>query len=218
MKSSVVFSAYRLAVRFNYIFSAIDLPKLLTSLTLNGYIITQPISVPALIHPYQVNFSGIIANKDGASVDLNTEKNSLGVQHNSLEVVIDRFNEICSIIDSDTHDTTTSVWFYEFQGNVRYNRNEKEFFNVAGKEVDRIVEYSSSLGENISVRGIKFGSKGTDPSSPNYFEINIEPYLTNKKELSLIYVYRHKKRGRVLDFAKKVMNTGDNFVNSLLHE
>jgi hypothetical protein len=184
----------------------------------NGYIITQPIHVPALIHPYQVNVSGIIATKNGASLDLNTEKNTLGIQHESLEVVMDRFNEICTIIDNDIPFMSSIIWFYEFQGNVRYQKNESNLFNVKGKGMDEIIEYSSSIGENISVRGIKFGSKGTDPSSPNYFEINIEPYLTNNKELSVTYVYRHKKRGRIFDFVKKMINTGDNFINLLLHE
>lgn len=214
----MTYSSFRLSLRLKDIFPLIDVVFISRELQKTGYIIQQPVRLPTLVHPSQLSLNGILAIKENGYVDVNTEKNVIGYQNHDIEKVFQGFNEILDIIEKMPQYESTKVWFYEIEGNLRYDteKDTSHGFGFKGPNVNLVQQLTSKIDEEVGFKTIKVSSKGKNPSSENFLELSIEPYIVSPRELSVILVYRLENKEKLVENGKKIIANLEKLVNSLI--
>lgn len=199
-------AACRISIRFSSPIFVPEFPSFLERLEAKGYAQTGQLKPPT--PPNMLNFSievaDQIATKGNIIVDLDTNKQYLGVQSMKTDQVIQPYSEVKELFFADNGKLVNKIWFYEFQASHRYSSISSAIKGISKSAGDMklIPEISKIMGQKISVRGITLSSFNADPNTEEYIDLNINPDLNDSSFYNVITIYRNKDEKNVLKFAE----------------
>ena len=211
--------AYRMSIRFNYIIFPLDLSRLIGALQGIGFTPLAPIPpIPASIFGRSLG-SGLIAGNGNCLVDVNSDRQFIGVQDSDLDKTLERFNEMSSLLASpDLLGNHMKTWFIEFQARLQYwpKANGLGIFKQISSEIPLLEAWSHILPSPPALFHIRVNPIEQPIDSPDYYEIIFEPNLACPQECyEILIVFRNPDRTKVEGFARDIKKTSDKLASAL---
>lgn len=184
----------RLSVRFKNVVSPIDVRGVLYALSSIGYRVSSSPPPRPLLVLETLSGAGPVADRDGAVVDLNTERQFLGLQDSSTESASKAFSQMLSVLEkSGAIAPQAEVWFYELHARFRLGRSGDVISGVnrfLGSGT-ALRSWNDALGFPLCISQIRLSTQGESSDSPTYFEFTITPSLNRPDEpVDIIVVQR----------------------------
>lgn len=198
----------RLSARMKHVILPINWMEYLNLLQKSGYLVGQVPTIPPTVDSSAAVVSGTIAKKLNCVIDVNAERQFIGVQESNAESLVECYNDVMSILHDLTASNPLHTWFTEFQGRFTTQlkaKNSFETMKAIGESFDFVKKWERVIGEPIQNSNIKVTSAGKNPDSPDYFEMTLQPYLIDPlKALEIVIIMRSAVADRVLMFAKEI--------------
>jgi hypothetical protein len=194
----------------DYVFFPIDFQEFISILEREGYRLPRPFpEIPS--PPARIGYGGVIGLKKDHSVHIDTDRQIIGVEAKSIEVLLGSFRTLIDIIQNEIG--------VEVDKNAKYAELIARFSVESGKspisEIQRAFEknrklsqFSNALTEEVSLFNFRIVPKGTVPEASDWFEIAIEPAILKPNTTYLVsIVYRKENTSRVEDFTRGLGTT-----------
>ncbi len=179
----------RVAIRLKSIFHVINIPVLFDKFQEVGYKpLIPPPMVQTLMEPTNLRITSPILRKGISIIDVNTDMNSIGLQNNSIDSLINDLDPFFKII-LNMASSKNKIWFYEFHANIKFKNKTMRKININGDLISKMLKFDNDL----NVSGITFWS-GNNPDSENFIEIKIDPDVLDDNFANLKIIYRNKNR------------------------
>ena len=195
-----------IAVKFSSVLFPFDTIQLLRTLSKQGFVLPEQISRPVTIG-MRLEISGIVGRKGEVSVRVDEPRQVLGVSGPDTKSVLTEMDSLESTLKAELgFDSSSSAHYYEFLASLimRANKNPLESWQSHFAQTPILRKISEVVGSEVSVFGLRVGSKGEVPNQANWFDIRIEPLVQSAKEHhSIEVVFRHSRRGEVIAFVRK---------------
>lgn len=165
--------------------------------------------IPAPEFKKRAGGSGYIAQKEAFLFHVNTERQVIKiVTFNNMEFedILKEFEKIKNTLKNNLK--LDNVFFYEINGDLRIisNQNPLEVFKEIKQDFDPIKDFNTKMDSDLSLYGIRL-CEGENPDSPNWLDLQIEPYLTKaEEEYSVSIIYRDSDWSVFEGFIKKLGN------------
>ena len=211
---SLYIKHFRIACKYNNIFSIFDLHELSSLLQKMGYIIMRPLPPPRF--GARAIFKGNIARKQGKIVvDVNSKK-IIGVFSQDPQLAV---NEFINIEDTFKKEVLINLkpHFYEVLVEAEFftSQNPLNIISKVGEEVEALKELNKIMGDT-TLFGLRFRRKNQNPDSPEWLDIKILPSIIRADKAYLIQiVFRSKNRKKATSFGEKTMKYITDIVNCL---
>jgi hypothetical protein len=210
---------YRVSIRLNQVIVTIELSDLLAALQKHGYKVGTPPRMPiGLGASLEAAAAGPIAQLGETTVDVDLGRAVLGVESSSSKEALTGFNQLLGIMRKDLHvDIEHDTWFVETIAELNVQGTKDAISAIRDAYADDALVRTATrmLGEETAFFGIRIGSKESEPSGPNWFDLRIEPLLRNPGVYYLNLVYRNSDSARVLRFADVMDPTISEIMSSL---
>jgi hypothetical protein len=201
----VLQARYRVSIRLNQVIVTIELSDLLAALQKRGYKVGQPPRMPiGLGASIEAAAAGPIAQLGETTVDVDLSRAILGIESSSSKEALTGFKQLLDIIRKDLHvDPEQNTWFVETIAELNVEGTKDAISAIRNAYADDALVRTATkmLGEETGFFGIRIGSKESEPSGPNWFDLRIEPLLRNPGVYYLSLVYRNSDGAKVLRFA-----------------
>ncbi len=183
----------RIAVRYSYIMFPLDIRDLMAKCMQFNYEPLIQLPPPAPLEPLgrKISLKGPILGKGDSFIDVNYEKQVLGVSARSPLSSLQAFGEVVGNM-SDTLDETKVV-LYEFQTHYKARSQKKcsEYLSKQGETMPLRSKVKKIFGFDVITNSIKLTSNEGDSDTSNYFEISIQPAISSEGDvLEIQAVYR----------------------------
>lgn len=199
----------KISVRFNFILFPIDSIRLIESLKSNGFEILGKMPSPAEVPlKMRVHVGGTVARKGNGLVDIDPDKQILGVAAPSIDETLSVFNELQQVIKHGLEiDIENRARFFELQATYTFDSDQSPIDNLSRflSQSDLISEASAILDEDVSPFTLRLVSKGRIPNQEEWLDTTFEPSVVRPHRTYLIsLVYRSAQRAKVLSFFKGI--------------
>jgi hypothetical protein len=201
----------RLAVRLGLVVFPIDSIGFLEGLSRKGFEILAKIPPPSQI-PFraQVGIGGTVARKGNSFVDINAEKEVLGVTGLSIEEAMATFADVSDVTKSDFGvDIEKDSRFFEILATFESDSDRSPIESVSRTlaESKLLSEVGEVLGEAVSPFSVRLVSKGRVPNQEEWVDITVEPSPVKPNRTYLIsLIYRSAQKKNVWSFSKDLVS------------
>lgn len=199
-------SGVRLSIRFQNVVFPVDLRTLIGVLQGVGYQPLAQLPPVGLAMLGTVGASGPIAARGTTVVDLNSEREFIGVQDPVVETAVGGFSELVSLLSrTDLFGTELKPWFVELQaqfslfaGTATKSRISKTLSNRRFAPA-----WSKVLGAPVADYQVRVSPRDVSVDSPDFFDVIIEPSLQQTPNgFKIVIIFRHTNSDRVVKFAQ----------------
>lgn len=201
---------YRLALVLKSLFFPLTYPEITTSLEELGYTITLPKQLP-MAPGARAYVGGRIANKEGCFVDIDPNSKIVASEGIDIYKVIGAFEELQVMITNDFGvDLNNEIVFVELTADVSVidGTNPLQSFQALFKDFAPLVDFSDILKREVSPFGLRLAPKDVPSTAIDWFEIRIEPRVTQPSKAYYVgVVYRKEDAGEVISFTRKLNET-----------
>ena len=154
---------------------------------------------------------GRIANKEQCFIDIDPNSKIIASDGIDIHKVIKTFEELQVMAESDFGvDLNNEIAFVELTADalVIDDTNPLQSFQALFKDFTPLVAFSSVLGSDVSPFGLRLAPKNLPSTAVDWFEIRIEPRITQPSKAYYVgVVYRKGDAGEVISFAGKLNET-----------
>ncbi|MFO7968239.1 MAG: hypothetical protein R6U44_11635 [Archaeoglobaceae archaeon] len=174
--------------------------------------------IPAPEFKKRAGGSGYVAQKEAFLFHVNTERQVIKiVTFNTMEFedILREFEKIKDTLKNNLK--LDNVFFYEINGDLRIisNQNPLEVFKEIKQDFDPINDLNTKMDSDLSLYGIRL-CEGENPDSPNWLDLQIEPYLTKaEEEYSVSIIYRNTDWGVFEGFVKNLENKQETIFDTI---
>ena len=205
-QTKVITQEARYGVHLDYVIFPIDLRELRHALAKNGYELSRIDGIPP--PPARITFSGEIARKAETTVIMESDSGEVGVVGRSLQEVKASFEELAKVIDSELSiSLQDKVMFYWCVLHFKINTGKTPRTEIPKAEnKDYIARLSQVLGEDLSSFSIRLAPKDAIPNQESWFDIAIEPDITNEKFYHVGVVFRSPDKSKTETFVRDLEN------------
>jgi hypothetical protein len=203
----------RFAARLNFIVFPVDINELADNLQLLGYQRIgkrEPTANASAISGLRFVPVNEFFRKDDLMVDIDTERQILGVSGNDISKVLESYREIEGVLkDKMNVDLRTETRFYEVLAGFEVQTGNNPRTKIGGAPT---LEGFSKLiggvvGMDLSPFTVRLALGNALPSQEDWFEITVEPWIP--KATTTYYVstvYRNKDRENMAAFSASLEN------------
>jgi hypothetical protein len=194
----------RISLRANFVFFPLEIEDIKQALEKRNYNINVS---PKGIGPIKIDV-GVIAEKDNCTVQIEPNLQIIAVDGSSVTNTKDIFNEVGDVFKNVFQiDLPSSTKFYEiiYECLLISNKNPRLVFDNIKEISSLTTKIGSVIGLDVSLFGLRLGSKNIIPNSDNWFDFRIEPVV--KKADSQYYIsiiYRNPDINKVVDLYDKL--------------
>ncbi len=221
--------SYRLALSFDTVFFPFTFPEISEALRQRGYK-TSSLSYDSLsssnnsqsVKTYLVSprvfeggftsaptgprvYAGTFTSvKGNCIVRVDNNKKIITVRGNVVEEVVNSTREIMNMSESDFRVKIEDIGYLEFAGSMIVVSDKSPIRSVENFSKNYDV-FRDILNTDIASYSMRIVPRNVYPSSKNWFDIQIEPRLTNPdEEFYVRIIYRNKNTENVMAFARDV--------------
>ncbi len=184
----------------------IETSDLLAGLQRHGYKIAKSPRIPIGLGA-SIETAGTVAQLGETEVDMDLRHGIIGVESGSSKDTIAGFRQLLDILKNDLRmDPERSTWFVETITELSIQGTQRAIAAIrdAYSESALVKAANKVLGEPTGFFGIRIGSKESEPSGPDWFDLRIEPMLRNLEVYYVNLVYRSSDSTKVLRFAEGI--------------
>lgn len=193
---TIKFESYRIALRINSVFHTISIPYIINRFGQVGYhTMIPPPTVNPLSEETNIGVRGPLLKNQNLTIDINSDTNSIGIQSNSLNDLLDNFDFFLTTV-KDMLPENKHIWFYEFQSHVKFE-NEGGVTGknkISGKIINQVLEFSNRIGIKPQVSSIGFWSE-QNPDSEHFMEIKLQQDTLDNNLSVYKIIYRNPDEG-----------------------
>lgn len=215
---SFKFASIRLALRFNYVIFPLDQRDFFAGLRDIGFIIVK--ELPRNVPPgMTATVAGAIARVDGMVLDMDMDRQVIGLEGSSVELVIEKFGQVESLLsDRFGLDLGQNTMFYETIASFQLQTGREPISTMSKLPgFERTIDcFGTVMGRTVTPLAIRMRLSESLPSDKEWFEITIEPFMINPKARYYVStIFRSPERNKVVDFTKQLQTRVSEVVNSL---
>ncbi len=202
----------RLSARYNHVIFPLDILQFAAALHKKGYNLNEPPPPPSPSSIDRLGYAGPIATKNGALVDVNGQREFVGVSCQNLEKLLKTFEEVMTILDDENSiGGPLHRWFCEFQGRFEYRlrgENPMDLLRHLSESITFVKDCGEALGRKCALRDIRIVKSGASPDSSEFFEVIVEPTFGRpQSSFEAVMIFRDEKLDLVMEFAQKSEET-----------
>lgn len=189
---------------FEFVLFPINSIELMDVLSSRDYRIISP-PPPRISPPARLEFIGNLAQKGGCVIDINPDKQILGVKGVDFEEIEQIYEELKEIIQNEIGSNfEQKVRFYELIGEYSVESDKRAIDSIANlfAQNDFLSQCSSVLDNELSIFTVRLAPKGQIPNQEEWFDINIAPHILKPSLFVISVVFRSKDESKVLTFAR----------------
>jgi len=210
----------RLSARYQHVLFPLDILQFAAALSRKGFALNEPPPPPSPSSIDRLGYAGPLAMKDGAMVDVNGQREFVGVSCQNLEKLLKTFDEVMVVLEDDkSMGGPLHRWFCEFQGRFEYRprgEDPMDMLRNAGERASFVKNCGDALGKKCTLRDIRVVKSGTSPDSSSYFEVMIEPTFGRPhSSFEAIMIFRDEKLDLVKEFAQESDGSLRSIMNAL---
>jgi hypothetical protein len=207
---------FRVAFRLGRLFFPADLLDFANIISRHGYSILAQIG-PKRAYPTSQLGGALdpLAQKQNMLLDINTEKQVIGITGPVLIDLFKTMNEMVMIMNENFYIEKKDFMFFELQGSMYKitKSNPLGLMTKVSKKASFLKLFSERLNSDVALRSIRISPSGLSPHDLDYFDIVIEPSLASpNKILQISIMYRQKD----LDILSKRTSRIDSVINELI--
>ena len=205
----------RLSLRTDYIFFPVDSDDFAKTIEAQGYEVK---TAPQTMGPIRLEIPGQLAVKEGCNIQLDTNRQILGVDGDSPQRVIEIFEELEGIIIDDMKiDYRDSIKFYEtiIDYHIYSPKNPREIIENALKDTKLERVLSTLLGIEVAPFTLRYASKERLPNSTEWMDLRIEPFV---RRADKIYAFNVVHRSAEGEEVKKTLQSIQDIMASVVKE
>jgi len=207
---------FRISSVLNSFFFPLTSPEVFDALKVRGFEIGRPpIPFPTGLRVY---LSGTIARKGSVLIDVDDNRNLVGVSGESIENSLKAFSEVLSMLRED--------FFVNLDAELNYVELIAHYLIKTDNNPFEVLQNSSEirfkdklqqiLNTNVSEYRISIVPTGVLPLSRKWFEISISPKLTMPTKAYWVEViFRDTTHNTVTAFASNLNSTISNIISTL---
>jgi len=204
---------YRISYVFNSIIFPLTYPEIMGSLKKRKYAIPN-ISAPIKSGPRSY-LEGVIASKSNCHIRLDSKRQLLATEGNTVRNVLIIFKELQDVLENDFQMTSEDIHFSELIAELIVRSDKSPIKSVGGFASDVFSTFSDIMDAETSTYSVRIVPKDQRPSDKNWFDIRIDPRPTMPdREYYVNAVYRSDDLDRITTFA----NGFDSKIISLIHK
>lgn len=187
----------------DYVFFPIDFHEFISMLEREGYRLPRPFpEIPS--PPARIGYGGVIGLKKDHSIHIDTDRQIIGVEAKSIDVLLASLQALVNIIqiemgvkvDRKTKYVELIARFSVESGRSPISEIQKAFENNL-----KLSQFGNTLKEEVSLFNFRIVPKGAVPEALNWFEIAIEPVILKPNTTYMVnIVYRKEDKSAVEDF------------------
>lgn len=138
--------------------------------------------------------AGPVAQKGEFIVDINHEKQFVGVSGGDPPSLCVELDEIIAEMESKGFVSREKIRYHEFQGRYRaLTHKGLDSMKRLGKDSAIVRKGGKALGRDVGLFSVRLVGEESEADSPDYFEVFVEPTITKPEhELGVSTVYRTK--------------------------
>lgn len=194
----------RITLHFEFVLFPIDFVELIRTLSNKGFEIIAP-PPPVALPGARLGFKGDLAKKGKCIIDINPDRQILGVKGVDFGEIDVVYKELKEIIQNDLDiNIEKRIRFYELTGEYEIESNKRAIDSIANlfAQNDFVSKCTSILDNEVTIFTIRLVSKGQIPNQEEWFDISIEPIVLKPSLFLLSAVFRSKNESKVLTFAR----------------
>ncbi len=206
-QSKIVTYDARWGVRLSNVIFPIDFRELRHALTRNGYELSAvPTGIPP--PPTRIRYGGDIARKGEITVTVESDSGKVGVVGRSLQKAKVAFQELANLVETEVGvSLEKNVRFYWFIVHYRVNTGKTPRNEIAkGANNDYLTRFTELLGEDLTSFTIRLAPKNAVPDGENWFDIAIEPDVTDERSYHVGVVFRNSDKEKTERFVRDLEN------------
>jgi hypothetical protein len=211
-------ASIRLASRSNFVIFPIDQRDFFEGLRGIGFTVARepPSGVPFGI---TATIGGNVARIDGMVLDMDIDRQVIGLQGPSMELVIEKFGQVEKLLnDRFGLNLAQNIRFYEIIASFQLETG-KVPVDTLGKlpGFEQVVKsFGSVMGRAVVPFALRVRLSDSLPNDEEWFEMTIEPLVINPKlRYYITTVFRSPDRNKVLGFARELQIKIPDVVKSL---
>lgn len=209
----------RLSTRYHHALFPLDVMRFARAIESIGYMLETQVPRASTVAITRNAYVGPLARKDTTIVDVNSEKQFVGISDSDSVKLVERFNEIAGLLaDSQLVGGPLRPWFVEVQCHLEYRTEKSPLAILAriGEGMKGVESLKSVIGGKASLYNLKVASASTTADSPNYCEVLIEPAPARESSsLEVIVIKRNEKTDEVVEFCKDIVTIVGEALHSL---
>jgi len=198
----------RLSTRYHHALFPLDVMRFARAITAVGYSLETQIPAMSPVAVTRNAYVGPLARKDTTLVDVNSERQFVGISDVNSQKLVERFEETTRLLeDSLLVGGPLKPWFTELQGHLEYRptKSPLTFLSQIGDGVRHIEKLEPLIGRKAALYNLRVASAMTTADSPNYTEVMIEPSPCREdSSLEVIVIKRSENSQEILDFSKNI--------------
>ena len=183
----------------DHIFFPLDLRDVRPVLARNGFELSH-LTSPLPVRPIRVGGGGMIARKENFSVNMDFDRNIVGLSGKSSERIIEVFDELTKILKDEMRvDLASRARYYEMVSHyhVITNRKPSERFSRICEGMEIFEKIEKIMGFPVSSFGLRISPKGSDPDEVEWFDVAVEPDTPQPNKYYCGIVFRSKEKEKV---------------------
>jgi hypothetical protein len=204
----------RVSVRFDHVIFPINLLDFTKNLATDRYQLISELPRPDPKTIGRLSYSGNLAVKGTAMVDVNSEKQFFGVTDSDPGTLLTTFEDVYKKIhDIEKLGGPLNDWFFEIQG--------KFVCDISSGTRKKIpVSWSATeneMGAPLYVRGIRVASEGTVDST-DYFDLTLEPIIGKEnRSFDCVVILRGEDLEGVTSFLRNIQEKVEHLAGNILN-
>ncbi|MDW7726527.1 MAG: hypothetical protein SCH70_05340 [Candidatus Methanoperedens sp.] len=193
---------YRLAMVHKLLFHPFVHPDFPDSLSKRNYSLQ---SLPPVPPGPRVYLDGQVAMKNRCSIETNNERKLLAVE-GANEKFIEIMKELILISQEDFNlNLESDLDFMEFTGYFIVSTDKNPINTLQKFRTDIFDKFAEIFNHETTLFGIRLVPNNLLPSSRNWFDIQIQPRLTESdKEYYISATFRSNEYGKVIKFSEEI--------------
>lgn len=216
-ESPIRYRRVSLSVGYESILFPLDTGELIAALPEQGFILAEAIPTPPL--GARLDISGPVARKGDIILRVNTDRNYIGIDGLDPATVVNELDTLERFLDERLHFGSQDMSrYYELLADLIVHANRSPLATIAQvfKASSVIQEMGHVLGSQTANYGVRLVPQSGEPTSPEWFDIRIEPRVQQASEHYLVgVVYRSADRSKVAKFAQGLEETVTQLVRIL---
>jgi len=186
-----------------HIIFPLDVRDVRETLARNAYELV-PIPAPLPSRPSRVSMAGTIARKSDFIVNLDTDRNLLGLAGKSSDNILEAFDELIDVFRREMNvNLESKTKYYETVGiyHIHTRKKPSEQFSLISERMDLFKKLNEVLKTPVSTFGVRLCPKNAIPNQIEWFDIAIEPEILESKQYYSSIVFRSAKKDTVAQWA-----------------
>ena len=194
----------RITLHFEFVLFPIEFMELIRTLSNKEFEIIAP---PPIRAPpgTRLGFKGDLAKKGRCLIDINPDRQILGVKGVNFEEIEEVYKELKEIIQNDLDiNFEKRIKFYELTGEYEIESDKRAIDSIANlfAQNNFLSKCTSVLDNEVAIFTIRLVSKGQIPNQEEWLDISIEPVVLKPSLYLISVVFRSKDESKVLTSAR----------------